>query len=258
MESGIVSVSSLWADERLYYPLHVEPYTPASHFPKGKSNPAFHTKPQMALDLVRRAQALGVPFRAAVADCLYGENHELVGEFLRANVPFVLGLRAREGRWAPALALHTAEEAAHALGWRSETKPGKWKRLVRHFRDGREEVWWVGELVFASFSPEHALRAIVATTDPEHLPDLSTWYATTNLPLPGSQRARACPHAPADLAEVVRLYGLRTWVEQSYKQVKHELGWADFAVRSDAGIRRHWSLVFCALNRPGIVGGSSA
>jgi SRSO17 transposase len=120
VESGIVSVSSLWADERFYYPLHVEPDTPTPHFPKGKRDPAFRTKPQLALELVWRAQALDVPCRAAVAGCLYGENHELVGELLRANVPFVLGLRAREGRWAPALALHTAEEAAHALGWKSE------------------------------------------------------------------------------------------------------------------------------------------
>jgi hypothetical protein len=44
----------------------------------------------------------------------------------------------------------------------------------------------------------------------------------------------------------VRLYGLRNWVEQGYKQVKHELGWADFQVRSDRAIRRHWQLVCCA------------
>ncbi len=33
------------------------------------------------------------------------------------------------------------------------------------------------------------------------------------------------------------------WIEQSYKQVKDELGWADFQVRSDTAIRRHqaWS-----------------
>jgi hypothetical protein len=35
-------------------------------------------------------------------------------------------------------------------------------------------------------------------------------------------------HEPADLTEVVRLYGIRHWIEQSYKQVKDELGWADF------------------------------
>jgi hypothetical protein len=48
--------------------------------------------------------------------------------------------------------------------------------------------------------------------------------------------------------EVVRLYGLRNWVEQGYKQVKGELGWADFQVRSDRAIRRHWALVCCAFS----------
>jgi hypothetical protein len=47
---------------------------------------------------------------------------------------------------------------------------------------------------------------------------------------------------------VVRLYGLRNWVEQGYKQVKGELGWADFQVRSDRAIRRHWTLVACAFS----------
>jgi hypothetical protein len=42
------------------------------------------------------------------------------------------------------------------------------------------------------------------------------------------------------------LYGLRNWVEVSDKQVKHPLGWADFQVRKDRAIRRHWELVCCA------------
>ena len=47
---------------------------------------------------------------------------------------------------------------------------------------------------------------------------------------------------------MVRLYGLGNWVEQGYKQVKGELGWADFQVRSDRAIRRHWALVCCAFS----------
>jgi hypothetical protein len=35
-------------------------------------------------------------------------------------------------------------------------------------------------------------------------------------------------------------------IEQGYQQVKGELGWADFQVRSDAAIQRHWQLVCCA------------
>src|SRR4030095_14888753 len=65
----------------------------------------------------------------------------------------------------------------------------------------------------------------------------------TNLPRPASRRAQQ-----ADLAEVVRLYGLRNRVEQGSKQVKGELGWADFQVRSDRAIRRHWALVCCAFS----------
>jgi hypothetical protein len=87
----------------------------------------------------------------------------------------------------------------------------------------------------------------VATTDPATLPKRTTWYLLTNLPHPDRRRGRP-PFPPADLAEVVRLYSLRNWVEHGYKQVKNELGWADFQVRSDRAIRRHWQLVCCAFS----------
>jgi hypothetical protein len=36
------------------------------------------------------------------------------------------------------------------------------------------------------------------------------------------------------------------WVEQSYKQIKGALGWAEYHVRADQAIQRHWNLVCCA------------
>jgi hypothetical protein len=39
IDNGVVSVSSAYADERLYYPIEVEPYTPAHHFEGGKADP---------------------------------------------------------------------------------------------------------------------------------------------------------------------------------------------------------------------------
>jgi hypothetical protein len=41
---------------------------------------------------------------------------------------------------------------------------------------------------------------------------------------------------------------LRMWVEQSYKQIKHVLGWSDYQVRSDVAIRRHWQLACLAFS----------
>lgn len=35
IDNGVVSVTSLWADERVYYPVDCEPYTPAHHFVAG-------------------------------------------------------------------------------------------------------------------------------------------------------------------------------------------------------------------------------
>jgi hypothetical protein len=46
----------------------------------------------------------------------------------------------------------------------------------------------------------------------------------------------------------VRIYGIRHWTGQGCKQIKDELGWADFQVRSDIAIRRHQVLVNCAFS----------
>src|SRR3954454_6729085 len=246
IDHGIVAVTTLWADERVYYPRHLQPYTPARRLPRGKADPAFRTKPQLAEALVAAAVAAGVSFRAIVADCFYGDHAGFVEALDGANRPYVLALKPQKGSWAPAEAVHTPVEAAQALRWGGPDAPGDWTRVVRRFRDGHEEVWWAAEATLGPWGPDGRHRLVVATTDPATLPALSTWYLLTNLPRPGSSRAAASPLAPADLAEVVRLDGLRRWVEQGYKQVKGELGWADFQVRSDAAIQRHWHLVCCA------------
>jgi SRSO17 transposase len=248
IDNGIVAVTSLWADERVYYPLHVRPYTPAERLPKGKADPAFRTKPQLAVALVDAALDAGVPFRAVVADCFYGENATFEGALADAAVPYVLALKPSTGVWAPAEAAHTPEEAARELTWGGPDAPGDWTPVVRRFRDGHRETWWVAELSFGPYGPDKAVRVVAATTDPATLPPLTTWYLATNLARPGAPHAADAPFAPADLAEVVRLYGLRNWVEQGYKQAKQELGWADFMVRADRAIRRHWALVWCAFS----------
>jgi hypothetical protein len=248
-DNGIVAVTSLWADERVYWPAHLTPYTPASRLPGGTRDPGFRTKPQQAVELVAAARTAGISFRAVVADCFYGDNEGFTEALGRAGEAFVLAVRPRKGVWAPAEQAHTPQDAARQLAWGGPEKPGDWTPVTRRFRDGHTQTWWAADasLPAAGWGPDRRLRLVVATTDPATLPKLSTWYLVTNLARPGRRRTRA-PLPPADLAEVVRLYGLRNWVEQGYKQVKGELGWADFQVRSDRAIRRHWQLVCCAFS----------
>jgi hypothetical protein len=246
IENGIVAVTSLWADERIYYPLHLQPYTPSERLAGGKHDPAFRTKPQLGVALVDAALEAGIAFRAVVADCFYGDNLTFGRTLEAAGLPYVLGVKPSTSIWAAADAIHSPQEAVAELRWESTDKPGDWTAVIRSFRDGHTETWWTVDLVYGPYGPQQARRMVVTTTDPQTLPDLSTWYLTTNLPHPQRENDVDVPFPPADLAEVVRLYGLRQWVEQSYHQVKHELGWADFMVRADPAIRRHWQLVCCA------------
>jgi hypothetical protein len=250
IENGVVSVSSLYADERLYYPLEVEPYTPAHHFEGGKMDPAFRTKPQIALELVERAIEMEVPFRAVVGDILYGEHRELRRALQGRGIPYVLAVKPSCSWYlATGGGRETVRQVLGEYPWDEEEEPGEWVALEHSFCDGHTERWWALEPTRWPFDSKSDRRLVVATTDPATLPELTTFYLFTNLPAPEPERGAGNGDlVPADVAEVVRLYALRSWIEQSYKQVKNSLGWAHYQVRKDLSIRRHWQLVCCAFS----------
>lgn len=70
-DNGIVTVTTVWTDGRVYYPLHATPCTPAHHSARGRSDPAFRTKPQLAAALAARGKEAGFSCRAVVADYAY-------------------------------------------------------------------------------------------------------------------------------------------------------------------------------------------
>jgi hypothetical protein len=242
------SRSPRWADERVCYPVHAVPYTPARHFAKGKNDPAFRTKLAIGAGLAILARQAGFPFRAVAADSAYGDQDGFRAELADAGLPFVMALRPRRGTWARAADAHTPVEAARALAWGGPGDPGDWTAVVRTFRDGHAETWRAADATLGGWGPDGVRRLVAATADPGTLPDKATWYLVTNLPRPGGPREAGSPHPAAGLAEITRIYGIRHWIEQSYRQVKDELGWADFQVRSDLAIRRHQVLVNCAFS----------
>lgn len=147
--NGIVAVTSLWADQQVYYPLQVRPYTPAARLAGGKQDPTFRTKPQLALELVLAARAAGIPFRAVVADSLYGEHPEFTRTMWRADIPFVLAVKPSEVVWTTPPEPESPWEAADRLRWSTRQDPqhpGAWTAVVRRFHDGHEETWWAVDL----------------------------------------------------------------------------------------------------------------
>ena len=211
-----------------------------------KKIPLLRTKPQIALELVEAAVEGGIPFRAVVADILYGEHRGLRKGLEKKHLPYVLALKPSYAWYRPLTEPGTVEEIAQLAPWEGSDDPGEWVKLSRTLRDGHTEEWWALEAECRPFSKEKPRRLIVATTDPAELPERTTWYLLTNMPAPGSLRATESGLEVAEVNEVVRLYSLRSWIEQSYKQVKNSLGRAHYQVRSDLAIRRHWQLVCCA------------
>ena len=163
-------------------------------------------------------------------------------------MPFVMALRPHRGTWARAADARTPVEAARALAWGGPEDPGDWHPVTRTFRDGHAETWHAADASLGGWGPDSARRLVAVTAGPGTLPDKATWYLVTNLPRPGGPREAGSPHPAAPLAEIVRIYAIRNWTGQGCKQVKDELGWAGFQVRSDIAIRRHQVLVNCAFS----------
>ncbi len=241
--NGVVAVTSHWTDGSRHVPLGVRPYRPASRLPKGRKDPAFHTKPQLAWDLIQEARAAEIPFRLVVADSVYGESSDLEAQLYAAQIPYIMGLRPSHGTWQfvadeqhpPAF---TPAEAAQRLPAEA------WQRTVRFDSHGKELVRYVAELELGmAYGPTKGVRLIAATLDPRQLKPESTWYLTTSFPL-----------AQVSAAQVYELYRLRDWIEHFYKPVKHELGWTDYQVRPEHAIVRHWHLVLLAYTFSLLVG----
>src|SRR5215471_15459814 len=144
-DNGVVTVTTVWADERVYYPVHAVPYTPARHFAKGKSDPAFRTKLAIGADLAIRAADAGFAFRAVVADSAYGDQDGFRAELAEAGLPFVMALKPRRGTWAYGPDAHTPVETARALAWNGPDDPDDWSPVTRTFRDGHTETWYAAD-----------------------------------------------------------------------------------------------------------------
>src|SRR5215472_1612376 len=169
LDTGVVSVTSLWADERIYYPLDFEPYTPADYFAQGKQDPQFRTKLKIAVELVGRAVQAKLPFRAVVADAFYGEDRGFKQGLRDLQVGYVLALKPSHAWWHPQEEIGSFQEAAQEAGWHSAERPGRWVKVTRTFRDGSQQDCWALELDIRPCGPQKPERVIIATTDPVSL-----------------------------------------------------------------------------------------
>ncbi|WP_415623906.1 IS701 family transposase, partial [Methylobacterium mesophilicum] len=202
----------------------------AAHVPEGTS---FSTKPGLALAMIERAIAAGVPFSWVAADTVYGVGD--IGQALRrAGKGYVLGVKTdhRFNSWVgkPPVA-GTAEVIADSL------VPSAWARLSagEGTKGARLYDWAYCEL------------ADLAGADDDQT---SVWTRGLLIRRSLSDGERAyfttwCP-AGTQIATLVAVEGQRWTIQDAFETAKTELGLAHNETRSWHGWHRHVSLVMMA------------
>ena len=221
----------------------------------------FQTKPEIALDLVRRARAWGVPFRFVVADCGYGHNPGFLEGLEEQQLLYVCGVdstfglrlpkevqegraalppvypgngRPRQTRPAPLYAAKgvgetISEEVWQTIAWREGSKGALRKQFAAvrvHRATGNPAAKW-SKVSRMTTGPEGWL--LIEQPVPGEKGDWK-WYLS-NLP------------ADTPLERLVALAHARWVIEQSYREAKGVCGLDNYQGRSWQGLHRHLALV---------------
>jgi hypothetical protein len=140
------TLTTLWTDERVYYPLHIQPYSPAEYIAEGTTAPGLRGRPDALVALVEGVRAMGIMFRAAVANCPQSECARLEEALRAAKVPYILALRPPDDfAGARSDAAHALDATDRMFGRGRPEAPADWAPIVRRLGDAREETWWAAE-----------------------------------------------------------------------------------------------------------------
>lgn len=211
-ENGIVSVNAYGILDGITFPLIFKIFKPKSRL---KEKEIYKTKPQIAIEIIKELKQIGFNFKIVLADSLYGESGDFNEVLNHHKLNFIVAIRSNHSVLMP-------------QGWR--VRYTTWKKFDRVFSHGDTEVRYIREIVFGK---RRSIRYWQITTDNVELPENATWFIMTNLP-DNIQKS------------VGNAYGLRTWIEYGFKQVKDELGWADYRLTDYSEIEKWWEFVCSA------------
>ena len=256
-----VAVSVHYVGPRGHYPLDLRLYLPErwladpqrldkAGVPEHERRPL--TKPQIALELLDRVRAEGLPGRVVVADAGYGVNAELRDALQARGLSYIMGVTGEfvvfpdPPTWqAPSLATHGRPQSRPRLA-EGSPPPVSLAALAKRVRL-RRVTWREGTRgkLSARFAwlrvwPGHGWQqGRCAGAEPvwlliEEQADGKLKYAFSNLP------------ADTSCKRAVRLWKSRWPVEQGYQQLKEELGLDHFEGRSWRGFHHHAAMTLLA------------
>ena len=210
-ENGIVTVNAYAVVEDITYPLIFKIFKPRKSL---RLEDEYRTKPQLAVEIINELKNQGFKIKLVLADSLYGESGDVISILKKSQLEYIVAIRSNHGVLMPKGA---------------KKRYNRWQAYEQKLSRRRLETRYIREIIFG-FRRDVRYYQISkkAVTDPS---GEESWYIMTNLP--GNIQPKVAP-----------LYSLRNWIEYGFKQVKNELGWADFRLTEYESIERWWEVVF--------------
>ncbi len=189
----------------------------------------FHTKAQLAQEMIGRAVAVGVPFAWVTGDTVYGNDRKLRRWLEEQALPYALAVKNNEPLWADTEG-GSAQVAARELA--QQIPDDRWQRLSAGEGSKGPRLYDWGWLPIGPWSALDQGRWLLvrrSIVDPEEL----AYYACFST-------------GEVSLAELVRVAGTRWIIEDAFKEAKQEVGLDEYEVRRWVGWYRHITLALLA------------
>ena len=215
IDNGIVSVNAYGVYENITFPLMFKVFKPKGTL---KEEDAYKTKIELASEIVNELIEFGFKIKLVLADSLYGEASLFIRTLDKYKLPWVLAIRSNHGVLMPSS---------------QRVRANKWTKFERIFSNQTSETRYIREIIFGKRKTRTYWQI---TTDPQTMPENSTSFVMTNIQETRSQMKKILGN----------LYGLRTWVEYSFRQCKQELGWTDYRLINFEDINKWWEIIMSA------------
>jgi SRSO17 transposase len=217
----------------------------------------FQTKPEIALDQIRRARERGIPQGVVLADAGYGTDTGFRTELTKLEVSYVVGIQSATTVWKP------GKEPKPAPARKGNT--GRPRKLLQ--RDAKNQPVSVKELALSL--PTEAWKKVTWRQGVKQ--KLQSRFAAMRVRPAHRDYWRSEPHPeewlliewpageseptkywlstlPADtaLVELVHLAKHRWIIERDYQELKQELGLGHYEGRGWRGFHHHATLCIAA------------
>lgn len=208
---GIVSVNAYAVVSEITYPLLFKIFKPRKCLKPGDE---YKTKPKIAQEIIQEITEWGFRIKLVLADSLYGESGDVIRLLEQLKLSYIVAIRSNHGVLMPSGA---------------KKRYNKWRAYQQKLSKKKTETRYIREIIFGK---KRKIRYYQISK--KNIPDPSgeeSWYVMTNL-------------SGNITLKVASLYSLRNWIEYGFKQVKNELGWADYRLTDYASVEKWWDIVF--------------